>query len=65
MLILPANFEARLSIFYSDFRTRDTNDIEIIEPPDVNESDLRAAIEGLENLVNQQSFRAYVASNMA
>ena len=49
---LPANTEARLSIFYSDF-VYDNNQNPFIEsPPDVEPEMLRRAIEQLEIATN-------------
>ena len=52
---LPADFESRLSIFYSDFSIHDNGTVEIVPVPKVDETYLRRAIDGLEKALLQLS----------
>lgn len=51
MLILSANFESRLSVFYSNFIDNGHNGIDVIKPLEVNKDDLKTAINGLEDIM--------------
>jgi hypothetical protein len=53
MVGLLANFEARLSIFYTDFKRRGNNDIDIIKALNVDKKMLQNAIDELENTVKE------------
>jgi predicted GTPase len=52
---LLANFEARLSIFYTDFKRRgvESTDIDIIKVLNVDKNMLQNAINKLEKAVNE------------
>jgi hypothetical protein len=52
MIGLPAGFETRLSIFYSGFKRKGRNDIDIVKIPDVDSDMLTNAIVELESAVN-------------
>ena len=49
----PADFETRLSIFYSGFRRKGRNDIDIVKIPDVDGDMLENAIKELEQAANE------------
>lgn len=52
---LPADFESRLSIFYSDLSIHDNGTVEIVPVPNVDEAYLRRALDGLEKILLQLS----------
>lgn len=51
MLIKPANFESRLSVFYSDFEINEGN-IKTVELPDIDKDVLKTAIQGFEKVIS-------------
>lgn len=53
MIGLPANFKARLSIFYCDFKIKGSDDIEILEATNVDKNMLQNAIDELEKAVKE------------
>jgi hypothetical protein len=53
MIVLPADFETRLSIFYSDFKPKGNNDLDIVKIPNVDRDMLSNAINEFEKAVNE------------
>jgi hypothetical protein len=50
--LLP-DFEARLSIFYSDFKPKGANDIDLVKIPNVDKGMLKNAINELEKMTQE------------
>ena len=53
MIVLPADFETRLSIFYSDFKPKGNNDLDIVKIPNVHRDMLSNAINEFEKAINE------------